>query len=112
MAQALMTAIVVYNYQKEKAIPYGKALSTYINAEVGYYIIGFVGIFSIMFLLSDWIDLSITKDDLRSLETRSWKENLQLYFKTSSFGIGAFVQYLAFKFRTTGKKAIDNAIKD
>lgn len=109
LAQALMTSIMVYNYQKEKNVSYGQSLLAYMKAEVGYFIIGFVGIISVCFLLSDFIDLSLTKHDLESLKDKNWKVLLQLYFKTSSFIIGGFIQYIAFKYREKGKAAIDQA---
>lgn len=107
LAQFLMTSIMVYNYQKEKNVSYDNALLTYLKSEIGYFIIGFIGIISVCFLLSDFIDLSLTKKDLQSIESKSWKENLQLYFKTSAFVIGGFIQYIAFTYRKKGKVAID-----
>jgi hypothetical protein len=108
LGQALMTSIMVYFYQKEKNIKYHQALYTYMSAEVGYFIVGFITVLCLCFILSDFIDLSLTKEDLRSLKSRSWKENLQLYFKTSSFVAGCFAQAIAFKYREKGKKAVDN----
>lgn len=110
LGQALMTSIVVYNYQKEKHIEYDHALITYMKAEVGYFIVGFIGILCVCFILSDFIDLNVTKEELKSLETITWKEKLQIYFKSSAFVIACFIQYIAFKFRDKGKVAIDNAI--
>lgn len=109
LAQCLMASIQVYNYQKEKQIKYLDALAAYFKAELGYFIIGIIAISCVLFLISDYIDLSITKQDLKSMEHRTWKENLQLYFRTGSICIGAFVQYLAFKFKDKGKDAIDKA---
>ena len=57
LAQLLITSIMVYNYQKEKDVPYLVALKTYLKAEIGYFIIGLIGILSVLFLLSDFIDL-------------------------------------------------------
>jgi hypothetical protein len=107
LAQLLITSIMVYNYQKEKDVPYLVALKTYLKAEIGYFIIGLIGILSVLFLLSDFIDLSVTKKDLQSIEGKSLKQNLQLYFKTASFVIGGFVQYIAFIYKKKGKAAID-----
>lgn len=107
LAQALVASIMVYKYQKEKTIEYGVALQTYFKAELGYFIIGVIGIIVILFILSDFVDLSITKKDLLSKNSLTWKENLRLYFKTASVGIGGFVQYLAFLYKDKGKIAID-----
>lgn len=111
LAQLLITSIMVYNYQKEKNIAYGTALYTYLKAEVGYFIVGIIGIACVCFILSDWIDLSLTKHDLQSLEHRTFKQNLQLYFKTGSFVISSFIQYIAFTYRQKGKVAIDKFIE-
>lgn len=107
LAQGLITSIMVYNYQKEKNIDYGAALTAYFKAEVGYFIIGIVGILCIIFFLSDFVDLSITRQDLITKGSLTWKENLQLYFKTASIFIGGFVQYIAFIYKKKGKDAID-----
>jgi hypothetical protein len=110
LGQMLMTSIQVYNYQKDLKIDYDKALVTYLKAEVGYFIVGLVGIICVCFILSDFIDLRVTKDDLKKIASRTWKENLQLYFKTSSFVIGCFIQFIAFKYKDKGKDAIDKAV--
>ncbi len=109
LGQFLITSIQVYNNQKEKHISYGVALLTYLKAEIGYFIIGFIGILCVCFLLSDYIDLNVKKEELKNLEVRTWKENLQLYFRTGSFIIGCFIQYIAFKYKDKGKDAIDKA---
>lgn len=111
LAQLLMTSIVVYRYQKDKQIGYRTALLTYLKAEIGFFIIGIIGVTSICFILSDWVDLSLTKHDLLSIEHRTLKENMQLYFKTTSFVLGGFIQYLAFVWRDKGKVAIDKVIE-
>jgi hypothetical protein len=110
LGQALMTSIVVYNYQKEKQIDYFHSVITYMKAEIGYFIVGFIGILCVCFIVSDFIDLSVTREDLKSLEQRTWKENMQLYFKSSAFVVACFIQYIAFRFRDKGKDAIDKAI--
>lgn len=112
LAQLLMTSIVVYRYQKDKDITYNKALITYLKAETGFFIIGLIGVISVCFILSDWIDLSLTKKDLLSIEHRTLKENLQLYFKTSAFVLGGFIQYIAFVWRDKGKIAIDKIVQE
>jgi hypothetical protein len=109
LAQLLITSIMVYLHQKEKSIKYGMALATYMKAEIGYFIVGVIGILCVIFLLSDFIDLAVTKEDLKSIKARNWKQNLQLYFKTGSFIISSFIQYIAFKYREKGKVAIDKA---
>ena len=107
LAQLLMVSIMVYNYQKEKDVPYLVALRTYLKAELGFFIIGLLGISVVLFILSDFIDLSVTKKDLQSIEGKSLKQNLQLYFKTASIIIGGFIQYIAFVYKKKGKAAID-----
>ncbi len=107
LAQSLMASIQVYNYQKEKSISYNLSMRTYFSAEMGYFIIGILAITCVLFILSDFVDLSITREDLLSKEKTTWKENLRLYFKTSSLLVGGFVQYIAFVYKSKGKIAID-----
>lgn len=110
IGQFLMMSLNVYDFQKKKDITYGNALNAYVAAEIGYFVIAGIGLISLLFILSDYIDLSVTKNDLKSLDSLDWKQKLQLYFKTGSLFLGAFIQYLTFKFRSVGKKAIDNAV--
>lgn len=107
LAQLLVASIQVYNYQKEKNISYGKALYAYFSAEFGYFVIGILGVFCILFILSDFVDLSTTRQDLLSKSNLTWKENLRLYFKTASLLVGGLVQYIAFVYKSKGKVAID-----
>lgn len=109
LGQLLITSIQVYIYQKDKHIEWLPAMQAYMKAEMGYFIVGFSTVLCICFILPDWIDLSITKEDLKSMANKTWKENLQLYFKTASLIIGSFAQLIAFKFKDKGKTAIDNA---
>lgn len=110
LGQSLITSIMVYNYQKDLHIDWLTAMKTYMKAEVGYFIVGFITVLCICFILSDFIDLSVTKADLQKVADKTWKENLQLYFKTASFILGSFAQYIAFKYKDKGKDAIDKAV--
>jgi len=103
LAQLLITSIMVYHYQKEKNISYGSALTAYMKAEIGYFIIGVIGILVILFILSDYVDLSITRKDLLTKGGLTWKENLRLYFKSLSIFIGGMVQYIAFVYNKKAK---------
>lgn len=110
IAQLLMASINVYTYQLNKSIDYWSAVKAYFKAEIGYFIIGLLAVCAVLFVLSDLIDLSVSRKDLLNKTSLTWKENLQLYFKTSALFIGAFVQYMAFKFKEKGKAAIDKAV--
>ena len=107
LAQALITSVMVYDYQKEKNIEYAVALKAYLKAEVGYFIIGIFGIIGLLFILSDFVDLSIIRKDLLTKCGLTWKEYLRLYFKTVSLLLGGLVQYIAFVYKKKGKVAID-----
>lgn len=111
IGQLLITTVMVYGYQKEKNITWGEALTVYVKAEIGYYVIAAVGLIAALFILSEFIDLSLKKEDLRSQTALSLKQKLQLYFKTGSLLLGMFIQYVVFKVKDKGKAAIDNAIK-
>lgn len=110
LAQLLMVSVNVYFYQKQKEITYWLALKTYMWAEIGYFIIGIVAVCGLLFILSDFIDLSISRKDLLTKETLTWKEDLIVYFKTTAFCVGAFLQYIVFKLKEKGKAAIDKKV--
>ena len=107
MTVGVLAYYIKHFFHKDKNIAYGTALTTYLKAEVGFFIIGVIGIASILFILSDFVDLSITREDLLTKEGLNWKENLRLYFKTFSLLLGGFVQYIAFIYKKKGKVAID-----
>lgn len=109
-AQAFMASLMVYLYQKEKDIKYGSALKIYFDAEIGWFVIALCGLFVVLFILPDIINLDIKKEDLKNKVVISWKEKAQLYFRLTVVFVGAFVQYIGFKFRKTGKAAIDKAV--
>lgn len=111
IGQALMTALNVYQYQKNRQIEYNTALQVYVRAEKGYYVIAIVSIIAALFVLSEFINLSVTKDEIRSLDHKTFKDNLRLYFKTGALVLGLVLQYAAFALRTVGKVAIDKASK-
>lgn len=109
LAQALITSIMVYRDQKNKKIDWWPAMKSYCTAEFGFFVIGFIGIGCICFILSDFIDLSLTKEELLSREKQNWKVLLQVYFKTTSLVIGGFIQYISFTYKDRGSKLIDKA---
>lgn len=106
LGQFVTTSVIVYNMQKKKQVTYLSALLAYLKAEIGWFIIGFAGICCIMFIMSDYVDLTIKKADLLNKENLSYKEKLIVYFKTSALFIGTFVQLIAFKFLKKGPEAI------
>jgi hypothetical protein len=110
IAQFLMASISVYDYQKQKDIPYSHAMKAYLKAEIGFFVIAFFGLLTVLFVLPDIIDINIKPLDLQDKESLTWKEKAQAYFRLTVIFVGAFVQYLSFKFRKSGKQAIDKAI--
>lgn len=110
LGQSLMMAMNVYTYQKDMYIEYKQAVKAYAKAEVGYFIIAGIGLLVMLFVMSDFLDLTISKEDLKQLDVLNLKQKLQLYFKTGSVLLGMFIQFIAFKVRKTGKEAIDNAV--
>src|SRR5690606_29397570 len=111
IAQALLLSVAVYFYQKKRNISWWIAFKTYVIAEVGFYIIGILGAILILFLLSEYIDLSLNRHVLITKSDLDWHEKLVRYFKSFSAVIGGFVQTLAFIYRRKGKDAI-NKIAD
>lgn len=111
LAQFFMASMLVYDYQKQKEIPYFNALKVYFKAEVGWFIIAIFGLFLILFILPDIIDIDINRSDLNDKAVLTWKEKAQKYFRITIIFVGAFIQYLGFKFRKSGKQAIDKAVE-
>ena len=111
LGMALMASINIYFFQQKKDITWMNAARAYWVAEIGFYVVGMFGAAVVLFIMSEFIDLNITKEDLRHKESITAKENIQKHFKTVMAFIGMFIQYIAFQVRKRGKTAIDNAVK-
>jgi len=105
LGQLLYTAITVYNLQKDKGISYMPAFTAYVMKEAGGYLVALLGLFVVMFILSDYIDINVQRKDLP--EVLSFKQKIIFYFRTSSIVFGVFAQHIIFIAFKKGKKAIE-----
>ena len=109
LAQMFITAMAVWIQQsKNPNINWIKAMKLYVAANSGRYILVAVLILILCFVLSDWMDLSLTHDDLikKGIASLSRAEKIQLQFKTYTIGIGSFIEVIAVVFYKTGFKQI------
>ena len=104
LGQMLYTAITVYNLQKNKEISYWNAFKAYVKQELGGYIVAVIGLGSLMFVITDFIDPSFNKADA---DISTWKGKLVAYFRSSMLVFGCFAQHLIFLAFKKGKKAIE-----
>ncbi len=108
LGQTFVAAVASWVYQrKNENIGYGKALNLYLAKEIGTFavILSFTGI--ILFILSDWMDMTATKEILRSKEKLTRFEQAQSVFRTVAVVYGVFAQWIALLFFKAGKKAIE-----
>lgn len=110
LGQALMMSLNVYDYQRKKDIKWKNAVIIYTKAEMGYFVIAAIGLFVLLFVLSEFINLNVSKEEIRGKAEKTVQDKLQIYFKTGSVFLGMFIQYIAFKVKKAGKEAIDKAI--
>lgn len=94
--------------RKNDAIDYWKALKLYFKKEVGTFMVILTFTILLMFILSDWMDLSVSRAELMSREKLNRFEQAQKFFRTVAILYGVFAQWLAFLFFKGGKKAIDD----
>lgn len=106
LGQFAYTTATVYLLQKNKPISYGQAFKAYITKEIGWFIVALAGVSCILFISSDYIDLSIKRSDLLNKEVLTLKEKIIVYFRTISLCVGAFVQHLLFLWLKKGKTAV------
>lgn len=109
LAQAFIAALAVYRVQLgNDKINYIQALHQYFKSNVARYVLVAICVLIACFVLSDYMDLSLTRDDLRAkgIDTLNRVERIQLYFKSWAIGVGAFIEVIAVLFYKVGFKSI------
>ncbi|MBE2229939.1 MAG: hypothetical protein IAE96_04760 [Chitinophagaceae bacterium] len=109
LAQAFIAALAVYRVQlSNEKINYQQALQLYFKANMARYVLVAVCVLILSFILSDYMDLSLTREDLRAkgIEALNRVERIQLYFKSYAIGVGAFIEVLAVVLYKAGFKSI------
>lgn len=109
LAQAFIAALAVYRVQlSNDKINYKQALHLYFKANMARYVLVAVCVLILCFVLSDYMDLSVTRAELRAkgLEALNRIEKIQLYFKSWAIAVGAFIEVVAVLAYKAGFKSI------
>ena len=109
LGQAMYTAITVWRLQKSLTISYVPALKAYVKKELGGYVVSGVFMVVVVFLLPELLNLNMSRNEILTLEQRSWAEKVQLYFRSASVVLGMFSLHIAYSLYKRGKKEIIEA---
>lgn len=95
LGQLTFTTISAYLLQRNlTGIDFKKAFVVFIKKETGNYAVAICALLGLMFMLSDYIDPNITRQDLLHKEVLSFKEKAIVYSRTFSFIFGIFCQFI------------------
>lgn len=111
LGQGLYTAVTVWRLQKGLDIAYIPALKAYIKKETGGYIVSGVFMIVVVFILPEFLNLKMDKNELLTIEQKSWAQKVQLYFRTAAVVLGMFSLHIAYSLYKRGKKEIIDADK-
>ena len=109
LAQMLVAGLAVWWEQnKNPNINYWKAMQMYLRKNFGRYIVVAVSTLILCFIMSEYMNLSLTREDLlkKGVSELTRTEKIQLNFKTWSIVVGTFIELLATIFYRAGFKAI------
>lgn len=109
IGQTFVAAVASWVFQrKNDNIGYWKAFKIYLHKEVGTFVVILSFTLLVMFVLSDWMDLTTSRAELIKKGALSKFENAQKNFRTYAAVYGVFAQWLAMLFFKGGQKAIEN----
>lgn len=100
------SATVWYHQNQNENLNFFKALIVYFKKEVGSYVVVLLLTILIMFVLSDYMDLNVSRADLIAKGSLSKWENAQKMFRTYASEYGVFAQLVASLFYKGGVQAI------
>lgn len=107
VGQLLFMAICSYYLQKDLPnIEYIKAFKIFFNKEFGGFVVALCFVFVLLFVLPDFINLNLTKQQLMEKENLTKVEQAQVYFRSLATLLGIFGQWIPFIVYKRGKKAI------
>lgn len=113
IGQTFLAAMSAWVFQrKNDAIDYWTALRVYLRKEIGTFIVilSFTGL--VMFVLSDFMDLTKSRAELIAQGELNKFEQAQKFFRTVAVLYGVFAQWLAYLFYKGGRKAIEEYGKE
>jgi hypothetical protein len=109
IGQTFTAAYLSWKYQTANdLIDYPKAFKLYINKNIGTFAVIVTFTLIVLFVLSDWMDMTMTKQQLLSLEKRTRFQEAQLKFRTVAIVYGVFAQLIASLLYKGGELAIKN----
>lgn len=109
LGQSFQAAIAAWiSQRKNDKIDYWKALKLYFRNEVGAFVVIFTFTMLVMFVLSDYMDLTKSRDELIAKGELNRFEQAQKFFRTVAVLYGVFAQWLAYLFYKGGRKAVEN----
>lgn len=109
IGQVFVAAISAWIFQRNnEKIDYPTALKIYFNKEMGTFVVIISFTIIVMFVLSDWMDLTISKAQLLSREKLTKFEQAQSKFRTVAALYGMFAQWAALFVYKGGRNAIAN----
>lgn len=109
LGQSFLGAISAWVFQrKNDAITYWKALNLYMKKEVGTFVVIVTFTLMLMFVLSDFMDLTKSRAELIAKGQLNRFEEAQKFFRTVAVVYGVFAQWLAYLFYKGGRNAIQN----
>lgn len=109
LAQAFIAALAVYFAQlKNNEINFAQAIRTYAKSNLARYVLVAVCVAIISFLLSEYMNLSLSRADLlkKGFKELTRTEKIQLHFKTYAVCVGAFIELIAVIFYRAGFNSI------
>jgi len=107
IGQTAKAAFSIWKHQSNNEnIGYWTAAGLYLKKNIGAFIAVLSFTFVLLFVLSDWMDMTLTKQELASKAVRTKFEEAQLKFKTVAIVYGLFAQGIASLFFKAGEKAI------
>jgi hypothetical protein len=113
IGQTFIACVSAWVFQRSNPnIGYFKALRIYLAKEVGTFVVIVSFTIMVMFVLSDWMDLTTSRAELIAKGKLTKFEQAQKNFRTYAAIYGAFAQLLALLFFKGGKKAIETFGKE
>lgn len=111
LAQSFVASVAIYFWQRKNPdINYKQASGIYFHSNVGRYVVVAISLLILCFVLSDWMDLSLSHAELlaKGKDALTKAEKIQLQFKSWAIGVGAFIEVIAIALYKTGLDKILN----
>lgn len=107
LGQTFTAAFLSWRHQiSNDLIVYPTAFKVYIQKNIGTFVVIITFTSLVLFVLSDWMDLSLTRAELIAKGKLTKVEAIQSKFKTYAAFYGIFAQWIASYFFKAGEKAI------